>query len=111
MVLAENGETSFGFQMQGANLSDIECIPCYGNRFGNKNLSFDYRETSSWQGHKIIEVTLTNTGTKTIKDWSAAFRMNGEIDNIWNARALSGDEGMFQIKTQITMQLSRREQV
>ena len=24
--------------------------------------------------------------------------MNGEIDNIWNARALSGDEGMFQIK-------------
>ncbi len=24
MVLAENGETSFGFQMQGANLSDIE---------------------------------------------------------------------------------------
>ena len=58
MVLAENGETSFGFQMQGANLSDIESA-----------------------------YLVTNTGTKTIKDWSAAFRMNGEIDNIWNAQA------------------------
>lgn len=99
MVLAENGETSFGFQMQGANLSDIESAYLVTETASvTKNLSFDYRETSSWQGHKIIEVTLTNTGTKTIKDWSAAFRMNGEIDNIWNARALSGDEGMFQIK-------------
>lgn len=99
MVLAENGETSFGFQMQGANLSDIESAYLVTETASvTKNLSFDYRETSSWQGHKIVEVTLTNTGTKTIKDWSAAFRMNGEIDNIWNARALSGDEGMFQIK-------------
>ena len=99
MVLAENGETSFGFQMQGANLSDIESAYLVTETASvTKNLSFDYRETSSWQGHKIVEVTLTNTGTKTIKDWSAAFRMNGKIDNIWNARALSGDEGMFQIK-------------
>lgn len=88
MVLAENGETSFGFQMQGANLSDIESAYLVTETASvTKNLSFDYRETSSWQGHKIVEVTLTNTGTKTIKDWSAAFRMNGEIDNIWNARA------------------------
>lgn len=88
MVLAENGETSFGFQMQGANLSDIESAYLVTETASvTKNLSFDYRETSSWQEHKIVEVTLTNTGTKTIKDWSAAFRMNGEIDNIWNAQA------------------------
>lgn len=88
MVLAENGETSFGFQMQGANLSDIESAYLVTETASvTKNLSFDYRETSSWQGHKIVEVTLTNTRTKTIKDWSAAFRMNGEIDNIWNAQA------------------------
>ena len=99
MVLAENGGTSFGFQMQGANLSDIESAYLVTETASiTKNLSFDYRETSSWQGHKIVEVTLTNTGTKTIKDWSVAFQMNGKIDNIWNARVLSGDEGMFQIK-------------
>ena len=99
MVLAENDETSFGFQLQGADLSDIEnaCLVTEAASV-TKNLSFAYRETGSWQGHKIVEVTLTNTGTQTIKDWSVAFRMNGAIDNIWNAKVLSDDEGMFQIK-------------
>ena len=81
MVLAEKGETSFGFQLQGAELIDLESA-CLVTEAASvtKNLSFSYRETGSWQGHKIVEVTLTNTGTQTIKDWSVAFRMIGTID-------------------------------
>ena len=42
MVLAENGETSFGFQMQGANLSDIESAYLVTETASvTKNLSFD----------------------------------------------------------------------
>ncbi|MFG2004762.1 cellulase family glycosylhydrolase [Spirillospora sp. NPDC048911] len=49
--------------------------------------SFSYKVTSSWQGGFQAEVTLTNTGSSAIDDWTAtwSFPSGVTLDNGWSA--------------------------
>lgn len=100
MILKSGEKTSFGFQVTGGQYEDItsvKLIPGTGIRTDQTEVT--WKETGSWDGHKIIEGTITNHSGKTIRDWSLSFNMDGEITNIWNAVAASGDKGNFGVKS------------
>ncbi|MGK5682617.1 cellulose binding domain-containing protein [Actinoplanes sp. URMC 104] len=46
-----------------------------------------YRTTAEWAGGFVAEVTITNTGTTAVEDWSLSFAMPGDqqVSSAWNA--------------------------
>lgn len=53
---------------------------------------------NEWKNHYDAEMTLKNTGDNVIKDWEVAFRFDGKIENIRNARIVSHDDDIYVIK-------------
>lgn len=100
MILKSGEKTSFGFQVTGGQYEDIASVKLIpGTSIRTDQTEVTWKETGSWDGHKIIEGTITNRSGKTIRDWSLSFDMDGEITNIWNAVAASGDKGSFGMKS------------
>ncbi len=44
-----------------------------------------YKVAAQWEGHKAIEVTLKNTGTKSITNWALSIDNTGDMTGLWNA--------------------------
>lgn len=47
-----------------------------------------YTENSRWDGHVNGMITITNTGSHRIEDWSMIMECNLEFENIWNANII-----------------------
>ncbi len=52
------------------------------------NYKIDYNIVSSWGSTQNISVTITNTGTKPIENWALSYNLNGDVENIWNAKVV-----------------------
>lgn len=86
MVIPSGEKAVFGFKVTGGNFHDIvslKLIP--GKILSTSRADITFKETGSWDGHKIMEGTIRNQSGKTIRDWSLSFEMEGRITNIWNA--------------------------
>lgn len=53
---------------------------------------------SSWQSSKKIIVSIENKGIATINNWSLAFKMQGEINEIWDAKICAKVDNLYVIK-------------
>ncbi len=47
-----------------------------------------FTENGRWAGHVNGMITITNTGSHRIEDWSLIMESNFEIENIWNANII-----------------------
>jgi hypothetical protein len=54
--------------------------------------------SSQWDSAFNGDVTITNTGTAPITNWSLMFYLSNEITNIWNASVSSRNNGIYCIK-------------
>lgn len=62
--------------------------------FPNDGYVVDYTITNAWNNGQNINVTITNTGTKTIEGWMLAYDdFCGSISNIWDAKTAQTDFG------------------
>ncbi len=63
-------------------------------------LSFDheFKIRDSWENHYNAEMSIKNTSADPIENWQVAFRFDGEIENIWNAKIVSHEDDVYVIK-------------
>lgn len=45
----------------------------------------DYAVLNEWEGNQSIQVTIRNTGTESILNWTLAYRAGGDVNGLWNA--------------------------
>ncbi len=57
-----------------------------------------YKVASQWEGHKAIEVTLKNTGTKSITNWALSIDNTGDMTGLWNAVLSETDADKYTVK-------------
>lgn len=100
MILKPGERTGFGFKVTGGEYKDIVSLKLiHGKSMGTDGAEITWKETGSWDGHKIMEGTITNHSGKTIRDWSFSFDMEGTITNIWNASVTGENNGSFEVKS------------
>ena len=56
------------------------------------------RESSRWEGHVAMEVTILNTGEQTIQDWVLRMDNTGTLTGLWNAEIAEGNDTYYFIK-------------
>lgn len=61
----------------------------------------DFNVTSDWHTGFQVEVTIENTSTEPIEAWTLFFDGNFTINNIWNAKLLSSDNGKYEVANQL----------
>lgn len=61
----------------------------------------DFNVTSDWHTGFQAEVTIENTSTEPIEAWTLFFDGNFTINNIWNAKLLSSDNGKYEVANQL----------
>lgn len=61
----------------------------------------DFNVTSDWHTGFQAEVTIENTSTEPIEAWTLFFNGNFTINNIWNAKLLSGENGKYEVANQL----------
>ncbi|MEK3880750.1 DUF3289 family protein [Paenibacillus sp. FSL M7-0420] len=57
-----------------------------------------YTISSKWEGAFNADVTIRNTGYRTLENWSIGFTSPYEITNIWNGQVQAYENGMYTIK-------------
>lgn len=65
---------------------------------GRIAFDYDFNIQSTWEKHYNAEMTIKNTSSETIENWELAFRFDGKIENIWNAKVISHDGNEYIIK-------------
>ncbi len=99
LILGAGKSTSFGFQVTDGAYHDIMSLKLVQGKIVNtRKADLEFKETSSWDGHKIYEGIITNNSGTTMRDWSLSFEVEGKITNIWNATVVSEEDGAFYIK-------------
>lgn len=53
--------------------------------FNGDGFTVKYVVESRWDSQYIANVTITNTGSKTIENWELSYESSDEYSNIWNA--------------------------
>ena len=61
----------------------------------------DFNVTSDWHTGFQAEVTIENTSTEPIEAWTLLFDGNFTINNIWNAKLLSSENGKYEVANQL----------
>ncbi len=61
----------------------------------------EFNVTNDWNTGFQAEVSITNTSTEPIEAWTLLFDGNFEINNIWNAKLLSSDNGKYEVANQL----------
>lgn len=61
----------------------------------------DFNVTSDWHTGFQAEVTIENTSTEPIEAWTLFFDGNFTINNIWNAKLLSSEDGKYEVANQL----------
>ena len=81
---------SFGMTVAyDSNISYTEY--CYLTRDSQRvrdSYEVTFTENGRWAGHVNGMITITNTGSHRIEDWSLIMESNFEIENIWNANTI-----------------------
>lgn len=64
-----------------------------------KDYSIKYKENSHWDGHVNGRIIVTNDSEENIEDWKLDIKLDGvkSIDNIWNAKVLLSEGGVFKL--------------
>lgn len=62
------------------------------------NWSVEYRTVTDWGTGFNGEIKITNTGTKSISQWSLTFDWDSEIKSIWDAKLVSSTAGSYLIE-------------
>lgn len=57
-----------------------------------------YSISSRWEGAFNADVTIRNTGSRVLENWTLGFTSPYEITNIWNGRVDSYENGLYAIK-------------
>jgi hypothetical protein len=70
---------------------NMEVISDTQRIYSGENYEVDYSITSAWDNNQMISVTVTNTGTEPIGNWSLFYDFGGEIANIYNAEIKEND--------------------
>jgi hypothetical protein len=70
---------------------NVEIISDTQRIYNGENYTVNYSITSSWENHHMISVTVTNTGTEPIGNWSLFYDFGGEVENIYNAEVVTND--------------------
>ncbi|MCI8363734.1 MAG: S8 family serine peptidase [Eubacterium sp.] len=99
MIIPSGEKAVFGFKVTGGSFTDLlslKLVP--GKILNTSRADMTFKETGSWDGHKIMEGTITNQSGRTIRDWSLSFEMEGKIVNIWNAEAAEECGSTFHLK-------------
>lgn len=100
MILKSGEKTSFGFKVTGGSYRDIVSLKLVsGTSKKEDGATVTWKETGSWDGHKILEGTITNHSKTTIRDWSFSFEMEGTITNIWNGVLVDEPDRDFCVKS------------
>lgn len=55
------------------------------------NCTITYTVQNEWDSYRQIEMSVTNNGEETLRNWALKFDCSGEISDIWNAEVYSGD--------------------
>ncbi len=61
----------------------------------------DLAVTNDWYTGFNGEITVTNTSAEPIEAWTLLFDGNFTINNIWNAKLLSNEDGSYEIANQL----------
>ena len=61
----------------------------------------DFNVTGDWHTGFQAEVTIENTSTEPIEAWTLFFDGNFTINNIWNAKLLSSENGKYEVANQL----------
>ena len=61
------------------------------SNFEFDNFSITYTITNNWADNQNIQITLTNTGTKPIRNWALQYNFHGTIAGIWDAQVYGED--------------------
>lgn len=99
MIIPSGEKAVFGFKAAGGSFADLlslKLVP--GKILSTSRADMAFQETGSWDGHKIMEGTITNQSGKAIRDWSLSFEMEGRIVNIWNAKVTEECGSTFYLK-------------
>lgn len=98
-IIQPGERASFGFMTEGEACGEpVSLRLAQGSILSTENADVQWKETSSWDGHKIMEGTIINKSETPLNDWSLIFDMDGRITNIWNAVVTSGEDGRFCIR-------------
>ena len=98
-IIQPGERASFGFTAEGEACGEpVSLRLAQGSILSTENADVQWKETGSWDGHKIMEGTIINKSETPINDWSLVFDMDGRITNIWNAVVTSSGDGRFCIR-------------
>lgn len=67
-------------------------------KYNYDGYSVDYNVTNEWDGAQTVEVTISNTGSSSILNWSLKYDAEGEISNLWNAEIYKQSTDEYVIK-------------
>lgn len=73
----------------------IQIVP---NKYIGDGYEVEFKVNSKWPGNFNGELRLTNTGEKTLENWTLQFDFAHEISNIWNAQIMSRENGSYILK-------------
>ena len=57
-----------------------------------------YQVGSEWDGNRSVEVSIKNTGKKSILNWALKYDVGGEVYNLWNSKVYDSSEEYTIIK-------------
>lgn len=66
--------------------------------FEDDGYTVEFEIQAEWQNHYKAEITITNTGKETIKNWLIEYDSEDSYEQIWNASIQSNEAGTYVIK-------------
>lgn len=93
---------SCGYMVTGKETVIPEDIELCSRRIDvSKGYNVDFNITNDWHTGFQAEVTIENTSTEPIEAWTLSFDGNFTINNLWNAKLLSSDNGKYEVANQL----------
>ncbi|MBS2036383.1 cellulase family glycosylhydrolase [bacterium] len=87
--------------LASANSAKASSQPATLNRMLESNYQVGFRQTSSWSGGYVGELTLTYTGSTPISGWNLSFDLPGaQLTSVWNARTLGQSGTRFTLQNE-----------
>lgn len=95
-----NQTVNFGYQLT----SEKPVVPssysfCMKRVPKTEGYTVTFSETGGYGSDVTGNITITNTTDKPIKSWELTFESDFTINNIWNAKLISSDNGKFAIRS------------
>ncbi|MCM1061651.1 MAG: cellulose binding domain-containing protein [Eubacterium sp.] len=59
----------------------------------------EYKVVNEWTGNQNIEITVTNTESEILADWSMGYNAGGKINGLWNAQIYAVQETEYILKS------------